>query len=63
MTNFGTDPVPLPQGTVMLASAPIHGGQLPPDTTAWLLLPGAWHSPNGSGRTRAHIDGDTVLRQ
>jgi hypothetical protein len=33
----------------MLASAPIDGGQLPPDTTAWLLLPGAWHSPNGSG--------------
>lgn len=48
-TNFGTDPVPLPQGTVILASAPIDGGQLPPDTTAWLLLPGAWHSPNGSG--------------
>jgi alpha-glucosidase len=49
VTNFGTDPVPLPQGTVILASAPIDGGQLPPDTTAWLLLPGAWHSPNGSG--------------
>ena len=49
VTNFGTDPVPLPQGTVILASAPIGGGQLPPDTTAWLLLPGAWHSPNGSG--------------
>ena len=40
VTNFGTDPVPLPRGTVILASAPLDGGQLPHDTTAWLLLPG-----------------------
>ncbi len=39
VTNFGTDPVPLPRGTVILASARLDGSQLPHDTTAWLLLP------------------------
>jgi alpha-glucosidase len=38
VTNFGTDPVPLPRGTVILASARLDGGQLPHDATAWLLL-------------------------
>jgi alpha-glucosidase len=41
MTNFGAGSVPLPPGTVILASAPLDGGQLPPDTTAWLLEPAA----------------------
>ena len=40
VTNFGTDPVPLPRGTVILASAQLDGGRLPHDTTAWLLRPG-----------------------
>jgi alpha-glucosidase len=36
ITNFGTDPVPLPAGRVVVASAPLPDGQLPGDTTAWL---------------------------
>jgi alpha-glucosidase len=46
VTNFGPGPVPLPPGTVILASAPLDGGQLAPDTTAW-LLPGGEPSPPG----------------
>ncbi len=40
VTNFGPGPVPLPPGTVAIASAPVHGDQLPADTTAWILDPG-----------------------
>ncbi|MFI1161942.1 glycoside hydrolase family 13 protein [Streptomyces sioyaensis] len=36
VTNFGDTPVPLPSGRVVLASGPLDGVQLPPDTTAWL---------------------------
>ena len=36
-TNFGAVPVPLPAGNVMVASGPVDGGLLPPDTTAWLM--------------------------
>jgi alpha-glucosidase len=48
VTNFGSGPVPLPLGTVIVASAPLDGGQLPPDTTAWLLLPGGGPTPPGT---------------
>jgi alpha-glucosidase len=35
--NFGPDPVPLPpHREVLLASGPIHGDSLPPDTSGWL---------------------------
>ena len=37
VTNFGPDPVPLPPGTVVVASGPLTDGRLPADTTAWLL--------------------------
>jgi alpha-glucosidase len=37
VTNFGPGPVPLPDGTLILTSAPVDGPQLPADTTAWLL--------------------------
>jgi len=37
VTNFGPGPVPLPSGSLILASAPVEGDQLPADTTAWLL--------------------------
>jgi alpha-glucosidase len=37
VTNFGPTPVPLPPGRVILASSPLAAGQLPADTTAWLL--------------------------
>jgi alpha-glucosidase len=36
VTNFGSEPAPLPLGEVLLASEPGTDGQLPPDTTAWL---------------------------
>ncbi|KQR50611.1 alpha-amylase [Leifsonia sp. Leaf336] len=35
--NFGAAPLPLPEGTVILASGPLEGGMLPRDTTAWLI--------------------------
>jgi len=37
-TNFGPRTVPLPHGTVVLASAPLEAGLLPADTTAWIIL-------------------------
>jgi len=39
VTNFGTTPVPLPAGTVVVASGPLDGvapGLLPGETTVWL---------------------------
>jgi alpha-glucosidase len=36
ITNFGAAPVALPAGKVLVASGPLTGGRLPPDTTAWL---------------------------
>ncbi|HYG94018.1 MAG TPA: glycoside hydrolase family 13 protein [Nocardioides sp.] len=36
LLNAGSDPVPLPAGEVLIASGPVEGGQLPPDTAAWL---------------------------
>ncbi|MBK7822270.1 MAG: glycoside hydrolase family 13 protein [Tessaracoccus sp.] len=34
--NFGTDPVALPAGDVLLSSAPLADGELPGETTVWL---------------------------
>ncbi|SDQ23611.1 alpha-glucosidase [Curtobacterium sp. UNCCL20] len=36
VTNFGTEPVPLPDGTVVAASGPVDDGVLPGETTVWL---------------------------
>jgi alpha-glucosidase len=36
ITNFGTEPVPLPAGTVVVASGPLSEGELPGETTVWL---------------------------
>ena len=36
ITNFGTEPVALPAGTVRVASGPLTGGRLPAETTAWV---------------------------
>ncbi|WP_460776569.1 glycoside hydrolase family 13 protein [Microbacterium sp. GXF7504] len=38
VTNFGDDPVPLPDGEVLLASAPVEAGRLPAATTVWLRV-------------------------
>jgi alpha-glucosidase len=38
VTNFGTDPVALPAGTVRVASGPLPDGVLPAETTVWLTL-------------------------
>ena len=37
VTNFGPGAVPLPPGTVVVASAPLKAGLLPADTTAWIV--------------------------
>jgi alpha-glucosidase len=37
VTNFGTTPVPLPAGTVAVASGPLGDGELPGETTVWLV--------------------------
>ncbi len=36
VTNFGTDPVVLPDGEVLLSSRPLTAGELPGETTVWL---------------------------
>ena len=36
VVNMGDEPVTLPAGVVLLASGPIVGDQLPPDTAVWL---------------------------
>jgi alpha-glucosidase len=36
VTNFGSRPAALPAGEVLLASSPVDGDTLPPDTTVWL---------------------------
>jgi alpha-glucosidase len=38
ITNFGTEPVALPAGEVVLSSAPIDHGRLPADSTVWMRL-------------------------
>ena len=37
VTNFGTAAVGLPQGAIVLSSAPLDDGLLPPDVTAWVV--------------------------
>ena len=37
VTNFGSEPVPLPAGTVVVSSAPLEGDLLPADTTVWIV--------------------------
>ncbi|SHI55225.1 alpha-glucosidase [Tessaracoccus bendigoensis DSM 12906] len=34
--NFGTEPVELPEGTVLVSSGPLTEGQLPGETTVWV---------------------------
>jgi alpha-glucosidase len=36
ITNFGTEPIALPAGEVLLSSAPLDHGRLPADTTVWM---------------------------
>jgi len=36
VANLGTDAVPLPTGDVIVASSPLAGDVLPPDTTVWV---------------------------
>ncbi|MFZ1381678.1 MAG: glycoside hydrolase family 13 protein [Scrofimicrobium sp.] len=38
VTNFGTDPVEIGEGEVLIASQPIADGVLPAETTAWLKV-------------------------
>jgi alpha-glucosidase len=41
VTNFGPEAAPMPAGSVLLASEPLSGDLLPPDTTAWI-----WAAPS-----------------
>jgi alpha-glucosidase len=36
LVNLGTEPVPLPDGQLLLASGPLGEGQLPPDAAVWV---------------------------
>jgi alpha-glucosidase len=36
VTNFGTEPVAMPEGVVRVASVPLTGGRLPGECTVWL---------------------------
>jgi alpha-glucosidase len=38
VANLSAGPVELPGGEVLLASGPLAGGLLPPDTSAWLRV-------------------------
>lgn len=38
ITNFGTQPLALPDGEVLLTSGDLDSGRLPQDTTVWLVL-------------------------
>ena len=50
VTNFGPGPVPLPHGTVVVASSPLQEGLLPADTTAWIISP----APDRVARRQSH---------
>jgi alpha-glucosidase len=43
--NTGKRPLPLPDGKVLLASAPTVDGKLPPNAAAWLASPISIHNP------------------
>jgi alpha-glucosidase len=36
VANFGTAPVVLPEGEVLIASAEVDGGKLPGEATVWI---------------------------
>ncbi|MBO9554490.1 glycoside hydrolase family 13 protein [Cellulomonas sp.] len=40
VTNFGSEPVPLPPGRVLVASSPVDGRSVPAETTVWLQSSG-----------------------
>ncbi|MCH6469245.1 glycoside hydrolase family 13 protein [Sinomonas terrae] len=40
VANFGTAPVVLPEGEVLIASADVEGGKLPGEATAWVRVAG-----------------------
>ena len=46
VTNFGPRAVPLPHGTVVVASSPLREGLLPADTTAWIIPRGSIGPPS-----------------
>ncbi len=50
VTNFGPRAVPLPHGTVVVASSPLQEGLLPADTTAWIIPP----APDRVARRQSH---------
>jgi alpha-glucosidase len=50
IANLSPAPVALPADTaVLLASGPLDGGLLPPDTAAWLRTPARPHDMTNAG--------------
>lgn len=41
VTNFGSTPVPMPAGQVIVSSAPLDGPEVPAETTVWLWRDGS----------------------
>ncbi len=39
LVNISPEPVPLPDGAVLLASGPLDEGAVPRDTAVWLSVP------------------------
>ncbi|KQY21234.1 alpha-amylase [Cellulomonas sp. Root485] len=37
VTNFGSSPVPMPAGSLIMSSAPAEGREIPAETTVWIL--------------------------
>ena len=37
LVNLGSEPIDLPEGTVILSSVPIEDGRLPADAAAWVV--------------------------
>jgi alpha-glucosidase len=48
VVNFGPEPLPLPPGDVLIASAELEGGAVPQDTTVWIRQ--ADHSEKVNGK-------------
>ena len=66
MTNFGPRPVPVPRGTVVVASGPLQDGLLHADTTVWIIPRRSGHEVEISSchktvRSSSGDGGDGVL--
>lgn len=54
--NTGPAPVPLPPGELLLASGPLVGDELPPDTAAWLVTDQADSSAAATAPSHSSVE-------